>query len=340
MRMNGSGTDAAKNAIRPITLASMNDTLARRTSRRPPRPAQLGHVKMEEADWRARLPRIQRRTFGLRRLREGQEAVIANVMGATPTIAIMPTGAGKSLCYQLPALLLPGATIVISPLIALMKDQCDKLHELGIEAYEFNSAVTSDRIEVAEAAIAEPGPKVIFATPERLFDPTFLKLLRKQPVSLLVVDEAHCISQWGHDFRPAFLEVGAAIDQLGQPRILALTATASPEVVGDIAGQLGVGPLAIVDTGSYRRNLHFSVVQVTSHSAKLERAIDLVTSSDGTGLVYTATVKAAEALHTALIGAGVQAAVYHGRLGAAKRKEAQEAFMNGRVRVMVATSAF
>ena len=303
----------------------------------PPRRNREGGASPE---WRARLTKVLRRTFGLRQLRDGQEAVIANVMAGKPTIAVMPTGAGKSLCYQMPAVLLPGTTIVVSPLIALMKDQRDKLRDLGIPAYEFNSAVPGSDIEAAEAAIAKPGAKIVFATPERLAGPDFLRLVGAQPVSLVVVDEAHCISQWGHDFRPAFLEIGAAVRQLGKPAILALTATASPEVVEDIARQIGVGPLAVVDTGVYRPNLHFEVVQVTNEADKLGRAVELVKATPGAGLVYAATVKAAEHLHSALVDAGVGAALYHGRLGASKRNEAQDAFMKGRMRVMVATNAF
>jgi ATP-dependent DNA helicase RecQ len=291
-------------------------------------------------DWRGRMPRILRRTFGLRRLREGQDAVIASVMSGRPTLAVMPTGAGKSLCYQLPALILDEATVVVSPLIALMKDQCDKLREMGVAAYEFNSAVAAPDLEAATAAIGQSGPKIIFTTPERLAYPSFRQLLCIRTVSLLVIDEAHCISQWGHDFRPAFLEVGGAVERLGRPRVLALTATATAAVIEDIETQLDVGPLALINTGMYRANLHFRVEQVTNESDKLEKAVEFVTSTAGPGLVYTATVKAAEVVHSALSGAGVAAALYHGRLGAAKRRDAQDAFMDGRVRAMVATNAF
>ena len=290
--------------------------------------------------WQRRVPALLRKTFGLRRLRDGQEAVITNVMEGQPTLAIMPTGAGKSLCYQLPALLLPEATLVVSPLIALMKDQCDKLRELGVAAYEANSAVPAEVLAAAEAAIAVAGPKVIFTTPERLADPPFLKLLSTHPVSLMVIDEAHCISQWGHDFRPAFLELGAAFARLGKPRLLALTATATEAVVEDIARQMGVGRFAVVSTGMYRPNLRFAVVQVTNEVDKLARVVELVSSTSASGLVYAATVKAAEQVHAALVEAGISAALYHGRIGAAARRQTQEAFMAGRLRVMVATNAF
>jgi ATP-dependent DNA helicase RecQ len=290
--------------------------------------------------WRPRLARLLRRTFGLRELREGQDATIASVMAGTPTLAVMPTGAGKSLCYQLPALLLPGTTLVVSPLIALMKDQCDKLRELGIAAVQLNSACDADEIAAAEQAIAEGEAKIVFTTPERLADGGFVELVARHPVSLLVIDEAHCISQWGHDFRPAFLEIGSAVPQLGQPTILALTATATEPVIEDIARQLGVARFTVVNTGPYRANLRYRVLQVTNEDEKLQRAVTLVSTSDGAGLVYTATVKAAEQVHAALRDAGIDAVLYHGKLAASERHERQEAFMAGTARVMVATNAF
>jgi ATP-dependent DNA helicase RecQ len=281
-----------------------------------------------------------RRTFGLKHLRAGQDAAIGHVMAGEPTLAVMPTGAGKSLCYQLPALLLPGATLVVSPLIALMKDQCDKLRELGVAAVQLNSAVDAAEIGAAEAAIAAGTAKIVFTTPERLADSAFVDLVASRPVSLLVVDEAHCISEWGHDFRPAFLEIGSAVPRLGRPTILALTATATEPVIADIARQLGVERFAVVNTGVYRPNLHYRVLQVTNEDDKLQGTVALVATSEGAGLVYTATVKAAEAVHAALRDAGIDAAVYHGKLGAGERKVRQDAFMAGQARVMVATNAF
>jgi ATP-dependent DNA helicase RecQ len=295
---------------------------------------------VESGRWTANLQKVLRKTFGLKRLREGQEAVIRSVMAGNPTLAVMPTGAGKSLCYQLPALLLPGTTLVVSPLIALMKDQHDKLREQGIAAYQLNSAMRAEEIAAAERALAVPGTKIVFTTPERLADPAFLALVGAHPVSLLVIDEAHCISQWGHDFRPAFLEIGALARRLCGPTILALTATATETVIDDMAKQLGVESFVVINTGMYRPNLDYDVVQVTNEKDKLARAVEIVVNSAGAGLVYASTVKGAETLHAALLEAGVEAGLYHGRLGSAARREAQERFMAGRSRVMVATNAF
>ena len=306
----------------------------------PSSPRRARSTSSSSGNWRTRLSRLLRGTFGLKHLREGQAAVIEHVMAGEATLAVMPTGAGKSLCYQLPALLLPGTTLVVSPLIALMKDQCDKLREIGVAAVQLNSAVAADEIEAAEKAIAAGEAKIVFTTPERLADAAFLDLVARHPVSLVVVDEAHCISQWGHDFRPAFLEIGAALPRLGRPTLLALTATATEAVIDDIARQLGVARFAIVSTGLYRPNLHYRVLQVTNEDDKLQRALTLVATSDGAGLVYTATVKAAEAVHAALRSAGIDAVLYHGKLGAGERRARQDDFMAGRARVMVATNAF
>ena len=289
---------------------------------------------------RAAIQRTLRKTFGIRHLREGQEAVIAHVLAGRPTLATMPTGAGKSLCYQLPAQLLPGITLVVSPLIALMKDQCDKLGELGIAAVQLNSALNAAEIATAEQAITDGRARIVFTTPERLADAEFIAALSAHPVSLLVVDEAHCVSQWGHDFRPAFLEIGSATGPLGHPNILALTATATPAVIDDIAQQLGVDRFEVVSTGIYRPNLHYRVEQVTREDDKLARTVELVGQLEGAGIVYAATVKAVEAVYSALVEAGESVARYHGKLGAAERRASQDAFMGDTARVMVATNAF
>ncbi|MEO7710457.1 MAG: RecQ family ATP-dependent DNA helicase [Caldimonas sp.] len=307
--------------------------------------ARASHSRSGEKNSAARadqaaIQRTLRKTFGIRHLREGQEAVIAHVLAGRPTLATMPTGAGKSLCYQLPALLLPGITLVVSPLIALMKDQCDKLGEFGIAAVQLNSALSAAELAAAEQAIAEGRARIVFTTPERLADAKFISALSAHPVSLLAVDEAHCVSQWGHDFRPAFLEIGSATGPLGHPNILALTAPATPAVIDDIARQLGVDRFEVVSTGIHRPNLHYRVEQVTREDDKLARTLALVGELEGAGIVYAATVKAVEAVYAALLEAGESVARYHGRLGASERRASQDAFMGGTARVMVATNAF
>ncbi|MGZ5200273.1 MAG: RecQ family ATP-dependent DNA helicase [Telluria sp.] len=278
--------------------------------------------------------------FGIEQLRDGQQRVIDSVLDGKDTLAIMPTGSGKSLCYQIPARILDGMTIVVSPLISLMKDQLEKLAELGVRAVQLNSSLSSEEQRTALAAIADEECEIVFCTPERLAMADFVEVLKKVSIDLVVIDEAHCISQWGHDFRPAYIEMAGSIQALGHPRVLALTATATDDVIEDIAKQLGRPRINVINTGIYRPNLHYRVLQVTSADEKYAEAKRLVQETSGVGIVYAATVKAAEELYQILQEAGESVTIYHGQLRAAERKENQDLFMNGERRVMVATNAF
>ncbi len=284
--------------------------------------------------------RILRQTFGLRQLRPGQREVIENVLSGRDTLAIMPTGAGKSLCYQLPAMQLPGQTVVVSPLISLMRDQAEKLDQAGVETSQVNSSLAAREEAQALQAVRSETSEVVFTTPERLGQEEFLAALTGHHIDLLVVDEAHCISQWGHDFRPAFLEIRNAAERLRRPPILALTATATPQVVEDIKQQLGAPQMQVINAGIYRENLDYGVIQVTNDAERRSALLDFVTRSGGTGIVYTATVKAAVESHALLREAGIEANLYHGRMRSKDRHRSQDEFMSGSARVMVATNAF
>jgi ATP-dependent DNA helicase RecQ len=306
----------------------------------PGNGAASGGAPQRLAARRKQVDRLLRTVFGVARLRDGQQRVIDSVLEGRDTLAVMPTGSGKSLCYQIPASILEGATIVVSPLIALMKDQLDKLQEVGISAAQVNSSLTRGEQRDAIARVRARVSEIVFCTPERLGTPDFLALFEHTPVALVVVDEAHCISQWGHDFRPAYLELAAAIRALGRPTILALTATATEDVGADIAAQLGAPAMHVVNTGIYRANLRYRVIQCTNAGEKNAEALRLVRQSAGVGIVYAATVKAAEQLYDMLREAGESVALYHGRLAAREREDNQNLFMAGERRVMVATNAF
>lgn len=291
-------------------------------------------------DWREALATM-RDVFGLHELRPGQEEVIRAVLAGQDTLAIMPTGAGKSLCYQLPGLVRRGTTVVVSPLISLMKDQAGKLEGAGIDATELHSALLKREAELAAEAVATGRAEFVLVTPERLADPGFRDSLAGHTIDLVVVDEAHCISQWGHDFRPAYLAIRDGVELLGRPPLLALTATAPPDVVGDIVRELGMRDARVVNTGIYRPNLHYEVVEADRDEEKDAALLRILREVAGPGIVYTATVRTAERLYATLSAtAGREVLRYHGRLATRERKANQDRFMAGGAGVMVATNAF
>jgi ATP-dependent DNA helicase RecQ len=291
----------------------------------------------------SRLDEALRELFGFSAFQPGQEEVVSHVMAGDDTLAILATGAGKSLCYQLPALLLPGTTIVVSPLIALMKDQLDMLAERGYRNnVALNSTLSEDQEAAAVARIARGDVKIVFVTPEKLEDEAFLAMLKRIEIPLFVVDEAHCISQWGHDFRPAYLALGQVIAALGRPTVLALTATATPAVREDILVQLGLANAKTVVKGFDRPNLRYEVIRAENEAAKLKGLKRLFEGGlEGTGIIYTATIKNAlevqKYLHDQL---DLPAAVYHSKLQKHDRTSVHELFMAEAIRAVVATNAF
>lgn len=263
-----------------------------------------------------------------------------SVLEGNNTLAIMPTGAGKSLCYQLPSLHLTGMTVIVSPLISLMKDQVDKLEEAGLEASQLNSALTTQEHEENLEQMKTEENDFIFVTPERFTNQEFLSELRNRDINFVVIDEAHCISEWGHDFRPAYLSLGAALKVLGSPPFLALTATATNEVTADIEKQLDLGKLNVVKTGIYRPNIQFEVQRVTNEREKHEQLIRILNEHEGGGIIYAATVKTVDELTDWLKAFDFRIEKYHGRMKATDRKQNQDAFMNGELKAIVATNAF
>ena len=285
-----------------------------------------------------------KRIFGFECFNPGQEEIVKRVLDGQDTLAILATGAGKSLCYQLPAMLLQGTTVVVSPLIALMKDQLDMLAALGVtDTIALNSTLGEDQELLALERIRSGAVKIVFVTPEKLEDEAFISILKRLHVPLFVVDEAHCISAWGHDFRPAYLALAHAIAELGHPTVLALTATATPAVREDILIQLGIPGTKTIVKGFDRPNLQYEVLRSENESAKLKHLRELFTSRslEGTGIIYTATIKNAlevqRFLHDAL---DLPAAVYHSKLQKHDRVSVHELFMNETIRAVVATNAF
>jgi ATP-dependent DNA helicase RecQ len=278
--------------------------------------------------------------FNIRHFRPGQLEVMEAVLSGRDALGMMPTGSGKSLTFQLPSLLLPKATVIVSPLISLMQDQVEKAEEAEIESAKLNSTLSSAEERQVRDMISEGDSKLVYVTPERLENPEYRSLLREGGVSLFVVDEAHCISQWGHDFRPAYLSLRAAIQELGYPPVLALTATATADIQRDIIKQLALKDPVIIDTGIERPNLFLEVFRTVNGLAKRERVRKILEQSEGSGIIYVATVRTANELYEWLCAENVNAARYHGKMKTKEREEIQQRFMQGEFHVIVATKAF
>ena len=294
----------------------------------------MSRVSWEEVRAKAR------KHFGITRLRPGQRELIEAVLAGRDALGVLPTGAGKSLCYELPALVLPGLVVVVSPLIALMRDQFEHMTEADLQAARLDSTVPAGQQREDEHAISQGARNVVLVTPERLANPEHLEPLKRSGVSLFVVDEAHCVSHWGHDFRPAYLELKQAVAALGRPPVLAVTATAPPDRTRDILESLGIPDARIVRTGIERENLFFEVHATVNRSEKQSQLLSFLRSEAGQVIVYAATVRGADELHGWLGGEGLTVARYHGRLRAAEREEAYVRFMEGKDRIIVATNAF
>jgi ATP-dependent DNA helicase RecQ len=285
--------------------------------------------------------RVAQELSGYEQLRPGQEEAITAVLHGPDTLAVMPTGSGKSAIYQIAGALIPGATIVVSPLIALQRDQVEAIAGMDAgRAALVNSALPASERTEALDEFAEGAAEFLFLAPEQFAnEETFARVQASKP-SLFVVDEAHCISEWGHDFRPEYLRLGAVIEALGRPRVLALTATASQPVRQEIVKRLGMREPRIVVRGFDRPNIRLAVEGFSDEEDKREALIAHVIDAPKPGIVYAATRKHAEELAAALVEHGVDAVAYHAGMAAGERTRVQEAFMSDAAEVIVATTAF
>ena len=281
-----------------------------------------------------------REHFGFDDFREGQREVIGAILAGKDAVVVMPTGSGKSLCYQLPAMMLGGATVVVSPLIALMKDQVDALRSRQLPATFINSSISPAEQRTRIDALRRGQFKLVYVAPERFRSSTFVAAIQSIGVSLFAVDEAHCISTWGHDFRPDYLRLKGALQSLGEVQTLALTATATPYVRSDIIEQLGLSKPETFVSGFDRPNLSIDVVQTETEREKVARIKRLAKTHDGSGIVYASTRKAVEQVAKKLQEQGLEVASYHAGMSDSVRIKAQEDFMVGRTQMIVATNAF
>ncbi|KAA5540018.1 ATP-dependent DNA helicase RecQ [Roseiconus nitratireducens] len=292
---------------------------------------------------------LLRQYFGFADFRPGQAEIISRVMDGGHCMVVMPTGMGKSLCYQLPALLQPPDTgalvLVLSPLIALMKDQVDALQSRGIDATYINSSLDRSSRNERYQQIADGKFQLLFVTPERFRKQEFCQVIARRKVQLLAIDEAHCVSQWGHDFRPDYTRIAEIREQLDRPTTIALTATATAECRRDIYQQIGIdeADIRLFHWGIQRPNLTLDVLQVYDEEEKLEGLREVLSDpawEHGSAIVYFALIKTLERFSEQLTGWGIDHVCYHGDLGRTRRRELQDAFMSGRADLVLATGAF
>ncbi|GAF77211.1 unnamed protein product, partial [marine sediment metagenome] len=265
--------------------------------------------------------------FGFEGFRDGQEAVVMRLLSGRSVLAIFPTGGGKSLCYQLPSLVLDGLTLVISPLIALMKDQLDFLVSRGAPAARLDSSLSREETLAVHDAMNAGRLKLLYVSPERLGNERFLRSLARRKIALLAVDEAHCISEWGHNFRPDYLKIAEIARQLGVERVLALTATATPQVAGDIAQGFGIAPGDVVNTGFYRPNLTLYVSPCEAAERDDLLLAGIRERPPGPTIVYVTLQRTAEHLAARLARHGFDARAYHAGMETDQRTATQDAFM-------------
>lgn len=282
---------------------------------------------------------ILQKYFGYENFRSGQEQLIKNILSGKDVLGIMPTGAGKSICYQVPAMLLNGITIVISPLISLMKDQVDSLNEIGIPATYINSTLSTTEYSQTIENILCNIYKIVYVAPERLNSENFLILLNKLDISMITIDEAHCVSQWGHDFRPSYREIANIILNLKKrPIVSAFTATATELVKDDIINLLHLSKPFTLVTGFDRKNLNFSV-ETPLH--KKEFIINFLNeNSNDSGIIYCSTRKTVDSLYNELLNLNYNVSKYHGGMSEKARTQSQDDFTYDRTTIMIATNAF
>jgi ATP-dependent DNA helicase RecQ len=281
--------------------------------------------------------------YGFDKFRESQEEVINRLINENGhSLLLMPTGAGKSVCYQVPSQIFEGGTIVISPLIALMQDQVDALRKKGIDANFINSTVSKKDRESRLDGFISTKFKLLYVTPERFRKPEFVEKIKKANISLFAVDEAHCVSEWGHDFRPDYSRLGEFREMIGNPLTIALTATATPEVQKDIVGKLNLDPnhVKTFHTGIQRPNLRLETVEVFDEKEKFNAIKCILDKYSGSGIIYFSLIQTLEKFSQMLGDKGYQHGIYHGKLNPQQRKKIQRSFLNGNENLILATNAF